>query len=103
MKWFLEQEMAGEAGFEDLVAMTQVRLALRTPRGRASIGSALLMPLLIGGLAYRSGRMPIPGIDVQNGLGLAAFGAFASLLTLIPLAMNQFAVLSGDRFASPAN
>ena len=74
------------------VAMTQVRLALRTPRGRASIGSALLMPLLIGGLAYRSGRMPIPGIDVQNGLGLAAFGAFASLLTLIPLAMNQFAI-----------
>jgi hypothetical protein len=74
------------------VAMTQLRLALRTPRGRASIGSALLMPLLIGGLAYRSGRMPIPGLDVQNGLGLAAFGAFASLLTLIPLAMNQFAI-----------
>jgi hypothetical protein len=27
MKWFLEQEMAGEAGFEDLVAITQVRIA----------------------------------------------------------------------------
>ena len=26
MKWFLEQEVAGEAGFEDLTAMTQMRL-----------------------------------------------------------------------------
>ena len=74
------------------VAMTQLRLALRTPRGRASIGSALLMPLLIGGLALRTGKMPLPGVTLQNGLGLAAFGAFASLLTLIPLAMNQFAI-----------
>jgi len=27
MRWFLQQEVAGEAGFEDLTAMTQVRLA----------------------------------------------------------------------------
>ena len=26
MRWFLQQEVAGEAGFEDLTAMTQVRL-----------------------------------------------------------------------------
>lgn len=29
MKWFLEQEAAGEAGFDDLVAMTQVKLPAR--------------------------------------------------------------------------
>src|SRR4051812_32225639 len=29
MRWFLRQEMAGEAGFDDLVAMTQVKLPLR--------------------------------------------------------------------------
>jgi hypothetical protein len=29
MKWFLTQEMAGEAGFDDLVALTQVKLAGR--------------------------------------------------------------------------
>lgn len=29
MVWFLEQEVAGEAGFEDLVAMTQVKLPQR--------------------------------------------------------------------------
>ena len=74
------------------VAMTQLRVALRTPRGRASIFSPLLMPLVLAGLVYRGGRMPIPGISVDNGLGLAAFGAFACILGLIPLAMNQFAI-----------
>jgi hypothetical protein len=74
------------------VAMTQVRLALRTPRGRASIASPLLMPVLLAGLAYQTGRMPIPGVGTNNGIGLAAFGMFASLLALIPLAMNQFAI-----------
>ncbi len=29
MRWFLEQEVAGEAGFDDLVAMTQVKISNR--------------------------------------------------------------------------
>src|SRR5256885_94439 len=29
MRWFLRQEMAGEAGFDDLVALTQVKLPVR--------------------------------------------------------------------------
>jgi hypothetical protein len=29
MKWFLEQEVSGEAGFDDLVALTQVKMPLR--------------------------------------------------------------------------
>ncbi len=29
MKWFLRQEVAGEAGFDDLVALTQLRLPVR--------------------------------------------------------------------------
>ena len=29
MRWFLTQEAAGEAGFDDLVALTQVRLPVR--------------------------------------------------------------------------
>lgn len=29
MKWFLEQEVAGEAGFEDLTAITQMRLPVK--------------------------------------------------------------------------
>src|SRR5262249_58154484 len=31
------------------VAFTQLRLALRTPRGRAPIGTPILMPLLMAG------------------------------------------------------
>jgi hypothetical protein len=74
------------------IAMTQFRVALRTPRGRASIFSPLLMTVVLAGLAYRGGRMPIPGLDGRNGLGLATFGLVASILGLIPLAMNQFAI-----------
>jgi pyrroloquinoline quinone (PQQ) biosynthesis protein C len=29
MRWFLEQEVAGEAGFDDLVAMTQVKMPVQ--------------------------------------------------------------------------
>jgi len=29
MRWFLEQEVAGEAGFDDLVALTQVKMPVR--------------------------------------------------------------------------
>ena len=29
MRWFLEQEVAGEAGFDDLLAMTQVKMPIR--------------------------------------------------------------------------
>jgi hypothetical protein len=29
MQWFLTQEIAGEAGFEDLTAFTQIRLPVR--------------------------------------------------------------------------
>src|SRR5438067_10771607 len=29
MRWFLEQEVAGEAGFDDLLALTQVKLPVR--------------------------------------------------------------------------
>lgn len=74
------------------VAFTQLRTALRTPRGRATIASPLLLPVVFAAIAYRSGRLPLPGLDGSNGLGLAGFGAFASIVSLIPLAMNQFAM-----------
>jgi hypothetical protein len=72
------------------VAMTQVRLALRTPRGRATIGSSLLMPLIFIALAYKGSGFP--KMLAANGLALATFGGFVSVLALIPLAMNQFAI-----------
>jgi hypothetical protein len=86
------RRIVGLSAGASAVAMTQVRLALRTPRGRASIASPLLMPIVLAALTYRTGRMPLPGIQTNNGIGLAAFGMFAAILALIPLAMNQFAI-----------
>jgi hypothetical protein len=75
------------------VAFTQLRLALRTPRGRATIGSPLLIPLMLAGLAFQGGGSFGKFLfSAGNGLALAAFGAFAAVLALIPLAMNQFAI-----------
>jgi hypothetical protein len=73
------------------VAFTQLRLALRTPRGRATIGTPILMPLLLAGLAYK-GRFPPLMLAGGSGLALAGFGCLAAVLALIPLAMNQFAI-----------
>lgn len=74
------------------VAFAQLRLALRSPRGRATIGSPLLMPLVLAGLGYNRGGLTIPGIQGHYGLALAAMGCFAAILGLIPIAMNQFAI-----------
>ena len=75
------------------VALNQVRLALRTPRGRAT----LLSPIVVFGLfavmmvRSRSG-MDFGPFQVESGLSLASFVAFVSLLSILPLAMNQFAI-----------
>jgi len=75
------------------VAFTQYRLALRTPRGRASMFTPVIVPLVLAGLAYkRGGGLPFTFFSGGLGLSLAAFGAFTAILAIIPLALNQFAV-----------
>ena len=67
------------------VAFTQLRLALRSPRGRATIGSPLLMPLVLAGARPTSrGGLPIPGVQGHYGLALAAMGCFAAILGADP-------------------
>ena len=73
------------------VALTQLRLALRTPRGRATIGSPLLMPIVLAALAYKGTGFP-KWLMANGGLALATFGGLVAVLALIPLAMNQFAI-----------
>ena len=58
------------------VAFTQLRLALRIPRGRASMVTPLLMPLFLGVVLSRRGHLTIPGLDNEPGLALAAIGTF---------------------------
>jgi len=81
------------------VAFTQYRLALRTPRGRAVMFTPIIIPLVLAGVAYRRGGLfgtesglPFSYFSGGIGLSLAAFGSFAAILALIPLAMNQFAI-----------
>ena len=75
------------------VALAQVRLALRTPRGR----SILLSPILVIGLFALMTRNALSGFTsgpfvLTSGLSLASFGSFVSLMSMLPIAMNQFAV-----------
>ncbi len=74
------------------VALTLVRLALRTPRGRAIMLSPLLMLGLFGVLVYRSGSFDFGPFGSTGGFGLAVFAAFVALASILPIGMNQFAV-----------
>jgi hypothetical protein len=75
------------------VAQAQLRLTLRTPRGR----SMLLSPLIVFALFAILLRRNLEGVDfglisVASGLGLATLGAAGCLLSVLPFAMNQFAI-----------
>jgi hypothetical protein len=75
------------------VALGHVRLALRTPRGRAVLLSPVLMFALFAALMWAGGgSMRFGFIRVANGLALATFATVVSLLSILPIAMNQFAV-----------
>jgi hypothetical protein len=74
------------------VALAQVRLALRTPRGRAILFSPLLMFVFFGLLVLKSGDMSFGVFRTAGGIGLAVFSSAVALLSILPIAMNQFAV-----------
>lgn len=75
------------------VALAQLRLALRTPRGRAILLSPVAMIVVFGIVMRRhSGGMDFGPWALNSGLSLAAFGSFICLMSILPIAMNQFAV-----------
>jgi len=87
-----DRVIPGLSAAASAVAFTQLRLALRSPRGRATMFTPVLMPLLLAGLIYKRGEN-VPFVPTGSpGLGLAVFGCVISILSLLPLAMNQFAV-----------
>lgn len=86
------RRIPGLSAAASAVAFTQLRVVLRTPKGRASLASPLLMPVLLTLVMNQSGRNPIPGMDAYRGLGLAAIGTFVSILATLQLAVNQFAI-----------
>lgn len=75
------------------VALAQLRLAMRTPRGRSVMLSPLATLFIFGVMMYRgSGTMDFGPFKFGSGLGLAAFAAAICMLSILPIAMNQFAV-----------
>jgi hypothetical protein len=75
------------------VAINQLRLALRTPRGRATVLSPIVLFGLITLMTMRGrGGTDVGPFQFDSGLGLASFAAFVSLVAILPLAMNQFAI-----------
>jgi hypothetical protein len=75
------------------VAVTFVRLAFRTPRGR----SVILMPVvLLAGFAAisvaRETTIPFGPIAIGGGYSLGIFGIVIALMSIGPLVFNQFAV-----------
>ena len=75
------------------VALAQLRLVVRTPRGRSVLLSPLIVFLMFGAMMWRGASgSDLEFISTNRGLALAVFGSFVSLLTIIPLGMNQFAI-----------
>jgi hypothetical protein len=75
------------------VALAQLRLALRTPRGRSILLSPIIMFVFFGFLMPRAGsELEFGPLSLQTGLGLASFTSFICLMSILPIAMNQFAI-----------
>jgi hypothetical protein len=74
------------------VALAQLRLAMRTPRGRSIMLSPLAVFLMFGVMMYRGGDLDFGPFHFVSGLGLATFGSYVCLMSMLPVAMNQFAV-----------
>ena len=74
------------------VAINQLRLAFRTPRGKATMLAPVAVMLMLTLLRSRGGGNADLPLGLTSGLGVAAFAAFVALVSVLPLAMNQFAI-----------
>ena len=73
------------------VAMAQLRLVMRTARGRSTVLSPLIGFIVLAVISSRGG-VGVFSLLPRNGAGLAAVGAFFGIIATLPLAMNQFAI-----------
>lgn len=74
------------------VALALVRLALRTPRGRAILLMPVAVTILFTVVISGSSSFTVGPLPTRSGLGFAAFTSFLALLSTLPIAVNQFAV-----------
>ena len=86
-------KLPGLSAGASAVAFAHFRLALRTTRGRSILLSPIAIMLIFGLFMYRgSGSMDLGPFKFASGIGLATFASAMSLLSILPIAMNQFAV-----------
>jgi hypothetical protein len=74
------------------VALAQLRLALRTPRGRSILLSPLVVLGVLAVVMRRHGGLDLGPIAAHGALGLASFASFVALLATLHIVVNQFAV-----------
>ena len=74
------------------VAIAQIRLALRTPRGRSILLSPLMVFAMFTIMMWSGATAELGIVSIGSGIALAVFGSWVSLLAVLPIAMNQFAV-----------
>ncbi|HEX2442661.1 MAG TPA: hypothetical protein VHJ77_01855 [Vicinamibacterales bacterium] len=73
------------------VAWAFVRLVLRTPRGKMALFGSILTVPFFSVMLLRSGEVPFLFAALSPGVSLAMIGLGITLLSLSPIALNQFA------------
>jgi hypothetical protein len=75
------------------VALGQLRLALRTPRGRSILLSPIVLVFVYGALNFQNTTgFHLGGLTADSGLVIASFASFVCLMSILPIALNQFAI-----------
>jgi hypothetical protein len=74
------------------VALALVRLAARTPRGRATLLTPIALTVLFMFVVWQRGMVQVGPFSARSGLGFAAFVSLLALIASMPISMNQFAV-----------
>ena len=88
----LGRALPGVSPGTSAVATALCRLALRTTRGRSILISPLFLFVFFGFLMLRPGPSPFGPFAAAGGLGIAALTSGIGLISILSLAMNQFAV-----------
>jgi hypothetical protein len=87
------RRLPGLSAGASAVALAHLRLALRTARGRSIMLSPVIMLVICGVIVrQKAAGAQITLLPFQSGVGVASFASFLCLLTMLPIAMNQFAV-----------
>lgn len=107
MRWFVEQEAAGEAGFDDLVAMAQVKMPMAAKlelarnywdemgRGNAKGMHGLMLDALVHALGVR------PAIETTVAPSLALGNTMAALATTRAYAYQALGALGVIELTAP--